>query len=58
MYHWAKFHDSAINFYVRTFRLKFAQLTKKTFEKYGLERLVNMTPPLGVALRIVTKETN
>ena len=34
MYHWAKYHDSAINFSVRTFRLKFA---KETFKKYGFE---------------------
>ena len=52
--HRAKFHDSAINFYVQILRLKFVKSMKKAFKKYSIERLANKTRPLGVVLWIAT----
>ena len=56
--HRVKFHDSAINFYVRIFHLKNARSIKKRFHKYSLERLANTTHPWELSCGLSPKETN
>lgn len=58
MYHWAKFHDSAINFYVRIFHLKFDKLIKETIEKQSLESQPTLHAPWERSCGLSPKETN